>query len=92
MIFIAKDVSRMVFEDGCFGGTQNIWGNSYLNITTVQFDCALFSDNQHKCYFIHRSAPHITAFVINHQLMHYNCTRYMDEMCITKLDTDLMVV
>ena len=35
MIFIAKDVSRIVFEGGFFGSAQNIWGNPYLNSTTV---------------------------------------------------------
>jgi len=35
MIFIAKDVSRIVFEGNIFGGAQNIWSNPYLNSTTV---------------------------------------------------------
>jgi len=33
-----KDVSRMVFEGSFLGSKQNIWGNPYLNSTTVLFD------------------------------------------------------
>jgi len=28
----------MIFEGSFFGGTQNIWGNPYLNSTTILFD------------------------------------------------------
>jgi len=28
----------MVFEGGFFGGAQNIWGNPYVNSTTILFD------------------------------------------------------
>jgi len=38
VIFVTKDVSRIVFEGGFFGGAQSIWGNLYLNSTTVLFD------------------------------------------------------
>jgi len=33
-----KIVSRIVLEGGFFGSAQNIWGNPYLNSTTVLFD------------------------------------------------------
>ena len=38
MVFITKDVSRVVFKGGFFGGARNILGNPYLNSTTVLFD------------------------------------------------------
>ena len=38
MIFVAKYVSAMVFEGGILGGVRKIWGNPYLNNTTVLFD------------------------------------------------------
>jgi len=38
VIFVAKDVSGIVFEGGIFGGAQNIWGNLCLNSTSVLFD------------------------------------------------------
>jgi len=39
---LAKDGSRMVFEGGFFGGMRKIWGNPYLNSTTVLFDLSLY--------------------------------------------------
>jgi len=38
VIFVTKDVSRIVFEGGIFGDVQNIWGNLYLNSITILFD------------------------------------------------------
>ena len=42
VIFVAKYVSAMVFGDGILGGAHKIWGNPYLNSTTVLFDNHLF--------------------------------------------------
>jgi len=33
---------RLVFEDSFFGGMRNIWGNPYLNSTTVLFDYLVY--------------------------------------------------
>ena len=39
MIFITKYVFRLVFEGDIFGGARiKLWGNPYLNSTTVLFD------------------------------------------------------
>ena len=38
MIFVVKYASAMVFGGDVLGGTQRIWGNPYLNSTTVLFD------------------------------------------------------
>ena len=38
VIFVAKYVAAMVFGDGILGGAHKIWGNPYLNSTTVLFD------------------------------------------------------
>jgi len=35
---VAKYVSRMIFEGGILGGAIKIWGNPYLNSTTILFD------------------------------------------------------
>jgi len=37
VIFVTKDVPRMVFEGGFCSGAQNIWGNPYLNTTDISF-------------------------------------------------------
>jgi len=41
VVFVAKYVSAMVFGGGILGGTHKIWGNPYLNSTTVLFDISL---------------------------------------------------
>jgi len=41
VIFAPKYVFRVVFEGGFLGGTHNVWGNPYLNSTTVLFDTTL---------------------------------------------------
>jgi len=38
VIFVVKYVSAMVFGGGILGGARKIWGNPYLNSTTVLFD------------------------------------------------------
>jgi len=42
VIFVVKDISRIVFEGSIFDSTQNIWGNPYLNSTTILFDILSF--------------------------------------------------
>ena len=41
MIFVVKDVYRLVFEGRFFGSVQNIWGNPNINSTTILFDVYL---------------------------------------------------
>ena len=41
MIFVAKYVSAMVFGGSILGSARKIWGNPYLNSTTVLFDSFL---------------------------------------------------
>jgi len=38
VIFAVKYVSAMVFGGGILGSVPKIWGNPYLNSTTVLFD------------------------------------------------------
>jgi len=36
----------MVFGGGILGGARKIWGNPYLNSTTVLFDNCIFEKDQ----------------------------------------------
>jgi len=60
VIFVAKDVSKMVFEGSFFGGVQNIWGIPYLNNTTVLFDEIYTSMHLVKTVLIEIYALHIS--------------------------------
>ena len=67
MIFASKYVFRLVFEGGFLGGARNLWGNPYLNSTTVLFDRIIDSNflrviqNPSNIYFISFSIINMQA-------------------------------